>query len=57
AQRHLLVVARKDGLDRLTDVRAEHLPLLRKMHDVGVKWATKLISDEPSLVFRLGYHS
>ncbi|KAI3988982.1 hypothetical protein MKX01_016553 [Papaver californicum] len=57
ARRHLLVVARKDGLDRLTDVRMEHLPLLRIMQDVGMKWATKLISDEPSLVFRLGYHS
>lgn len=57
AQKHLLVVARKDGLDRLTDVRVEHLPLLRTMHNAGVKWATKLISDEPSLVFRFGYHS
>ncbi|KAI3932242.1 hypothetical protein MKW98_024962 [Papaver atlanticum] len=57
AQKHLLVVARKDGLDRLTDVRVEHLPLLRTMHNIGGKWAMKLISDEPSLVFRLGYHS
>ncbi|OVA02743.1 Histidine triad (HIT) protein [Macleaya cordata] len=57
AQKHLLILARKDGLDRLADVREEHLPLLRTMHAVGVKWAKKLLSDETSLVFRLGYHS
>ncbi|MCL7026540.1 hypothetical protein MKW94_014170 [Papaver nudicaule] len=57
ARRHLLVVLRKDGLDRLADVRKEHLPLLKIAHAVGVKWAMKFIFDEPSLVFRLGYHS
>ncbi|KAF6170376.1 hypothetical protein GIB67_014306 [Kingdonia uniflora] len=57
AEKHLLVLARKDGLDRLADVREEHLPLLKTMHDVGEKWAKKFLSEDPSLIFRLGYHS
>lgn len=57
AKRHVLVVSRTDGLDSLTDVKSEHLPLLRKMHSAGVKWAQKFLGEDPSLVFRLGYHS
>ncbi|XP_008243317.1 PREDICTED: transcription factor bHLH140 [Prunus mume] len=57
AQRHVLVVARYEGLDCLADVRKEHLQLLRTMHAVGLKWAEKLLHDDSSLVFRLGYHS
>ncbi|OWM81694.1 hypothetical protein CDL15_Pgr007732 [Punica granatum] len=58
AQRHLLVLARTENLDRLSDVRQEHLDLLRRMHAVGLKWAEKLLQeDDASLVFRLGYHS
>ncbi|KAF9596543.1 hypothetical protein IFM89_012274 [Coptis chinensis] len=57
AQNHLLVLARKDGLDHLADVGEEHLQLLRTMHAVGVKWARKFSSDDASLIFRLGYHS
>ncbi|KAB2631905.1 transcription factor bHLH140-like [Pyrus ussuriensis x Pyrus communis] len=37
AKRHVLVMARWEGLDRLSDVHKEHLPLLRTMHDVGLK--------------------
>uniref|UniRef100_A0A5B7BT05 Transcription factor bHLH140 n=1 Tax=Davidia involucrata TaxID=16924 RepID=A0A5B7BT05_DAVIN len=57
AQRHLLVLARSEGLDRLADVHKEHLQLLRTMHDVGLKWAEKFLSEDESLIFRLGYHS
>lgn len=57
ARRHLLVLARSQGLDCLADVGREHLPLLRTMHTVGLKWAEKFISEEELLVFRLGYHS
>ncbi|KAL5740355.1 hypothetical protein ACOSQ2_029535 [Xanthoceras sorbifolium] len=57
AQKHLLVLTRCDGLDRLADVRKEHLQLLKKMHTVGIKWAEKFLDEDASLVFRLGYHS
>lgn len=57
AQKHLLVLARSQGLNGLSDVRKEHLQLLRTMHDVGLRWAEKFLSEDASLVFRLGYHS
>ncbi|WOG88227.1 hypothetical protein DCAR_0207461 [Daucus carota subsp. sativus] len=57
AEKHLLVVARAAGLDQLADVRPEHLHLLRSMHNVGLKWAEKFLTENESLVFRLGYHS
>ncbi|XP_021891037.1 transcription factor bHLH140 [Carica papaya] len=57
ARKHLLVLARYEGLDRLTDVCREHLQLLMTMHDVGLKWANKFLHEDASLVFRLGYHS
>lgn len=57
AEKHLLVVARAAGLDQLADVRPEHLQLLRTMHNVGLKWAEKFLTENESLVFRLGYHS
>ncbi|KAH7510477.1 hypothetical protein FEM48_ZijujUnG0125000 [Ziziphus jujuba var. spinosa] len=55
-RRHLLVLARHQGLDRLADVRNEHLHLLKTMHAVGLKWAEKFLQEDASLVFRLGYH-
>ncbi|KAL5710111.1 hypothetical protein ACHQM5_020715 [Ranunculus cassubicifolius] len=57
ARKHLLVLARKNGLDRLEDVGEQDLQLLRTMHDVGEKWAKSFCLEDPSLVFRLGYHS
>ncbi|KAI8557053.1 hypothetical protein RHMOL_Rhmol05G0304300 [Rhododendron molle] len=57
AKRHLLVLARYEGLDRLADVRKENLQLLRTMHDVGLKWAEKYLSEDKTLIFRFGYHS
>jgi len=57
AKRHVLVISRTDGLDSLADVKKEHLPLLRRMHSAGVKWAHKFLEEDASLVFRLGYHS
>lgn len=57
AQKHLLVLARVEGLDRLEDVQKEHITLLKTMHNIGLKWAEKLISENNSLIFRLGYHS
>ncbi|KAJ1297594.1 hypothetical protein BS78_01G388500 [Paspalum vaginatum] len=57
AKRHVLVISRMDGLDSLADVKKEHLPLLRRMHSAGVKWAQKFLEEDADLVFRLGYHS
>ena len=57
AKRHLLVVARFEGLDRLADASKDHLELLRAMHAVGLKWAEKCLGEDKTLVFRLGYHS
>lgn len=57
AEKHLLVLSRYDGLDGLADVRREHLQLLEAMHAVGLKWAKKFWDEDPSLEFRLGYHS
>lgn len=56
AQKHVLVLARTGGLDCLSDVQNGHLPLLKKMHAVGLKWAEKFLHENASLVFRLGYH-
>ncbi|XWS67267.1 hypothetical protein CRYUN_Cryun05aG0272700 [Craigia yunnanensis] len=56
AKRHLLVLARFEGLDCLVDARKEHLQLLLTMHEVGLKWADKFLHEDASLVFRLGYH-
>nr|GME08854.1 transcription factor bHLH140 [Ipomoea batatas]GME19944.1 transcription factor bHLH140 [Ipomoea batatas] len=57
SQKHLLVLARVEGLDRLADVSKEHLPLLKTMHAVGLKWAEEFLNENESLIFRLGYHS
>lgn len=57
AKKHILVISRLPGLDCLSVIRRESLPMLKKMHDVGLKWAEKFSSHEPSLEFRLGYHS
>ncbi|KAK7287433.1 hypothetical protein RIF29_00710 [Crotalaria pallida] len=57
AQKHVLVLLQTRGLDCLADVQNEHLRLLKKMHDVGLKWAKKFLHENASLVFRLGYHS
>jgi aprataxin len=56
AKKHVLVVSRVNGLGSLADVKKEHLPLLRKVHSAGVKWAQKFLEEDTSLVFRLGYH-
>ncbi|CAM6008442.1 unnamed protein product [Sphagnum balticum] len=55
-QKHLLVIARRDGLDSIEDVCIEHLPVLQHLHSLGETWATSLLKEDPSLVFRLGYH-
>ncbi|KAL5539231.1 hypothetical protein UlMin_043895 [Ulmus minor] len=57
AWKHLLVLARHKGLDRLADICEEHLQLLKTMHAVGLKWADKFFKEDASLIFRLGYHS
>lgn len=57
ACKHLLVLARHEGLDCLADVHQEQLQLLMTMHAVGLKWAEKFLHDDSSMVFRLGYHS
>ncbi|CAH9105278.1 unnamed protein product [Cuscuta epithymum] len=57
AQKHLLVLARVEGLDRLSDICKLHVPLLNTMHAVGLKWAEMLLDEDESLIFRLGYHS
>lgn len=50
-------MARRDGLDSIDDVRAEHLPLLKHLHSLGEAWARSYLKEDPMLVFRLGYHS
>ncbi|KAJ6819416.1 putative receptor-like protein kinase [Iris pallida] len=57
AKKHILVLSRFPGLDSLADVRREHLPQLKEMHAVGLKWIEKFQNDDASLIFRLGYHS
>ncbi|URE49097.1 hypothetical protein MUK42_13977 [Musa troglodytarum] len=57
AIKHVLVLSRLHGLDCLVDVRKEHLPLLKQMHSVGLKWAETFLRKDSSLIFRLGYHS
>lgn len=57
AQRHLLVLARADGLDSIDNVCEKHIPILKNMHAVGLEWAKKFILENKSLSFRLGYHS
>ncbi|CAI9097274.1 OLC1v1033664C3 [Oldenlandia corymbosa var. corymbosa] len=57
ARKHLLVLARVEGLDGLADVCKEHLPLLNKMQEVGLKWVERFLNEDKSLIFRLGYHS
>ncbi|GFQ03513.1 transcription factor bhlh140 [Phtheirospermum japonicum] len=57
AQRHVLVLARADGIDSIADIRREHVSLLKKMHDVGLNWVEKFFNEDKSLLFRLGYHS
>ncbi|PIN19858.1 Polynucleotide kinase 3' phosphatase [Handroanthus impetiginosus] len=57
ARQHLLVLARVDGLDSIADVSREHISLLKTMHAVGLKWVDKFLSEDKSLLFRLGYHS
>ncbi|KAK6120241.1 hypothetical protein DH2020_045932 [Rehmannia glutinosa] len=57
AQRHVLVLARADGLDSIADVRREHVSLLKTMHAVGLKWTEKFLDENKSLSFRFGYHS
>ena len=52
-----MVLARCEGLDRLADVRKEHLQLLQTMNAVGLKWAEKFLHEDGSYIFRLGYHS
>ncbi|KAJ1699030.1 hypothetical protein LUZ63_007542 [Rhynchospora breviuscula] len=57
ARKHVLVLSRLNGLDCLEDAKREHLPMLKSMHSAGVKWVKKFLSEDPSLHFRLGYHS
>ncbi|XP_057742935.1 transcription factor bHLH140 isoform X1 [Arachis stenosperma] len=57
AKKHVLILSRTRGVDCLEDVQKEHFQLLKKMHDVGLKWARKFLDENASLVFRLGYHS
>lgn len=56
-RKHLLVVSRQDGLDSLEDLQSSHIQLLKRMHMLGETWIQSLLHEDPSLVFRLGYHS
>ncbi|XP_021769673.1 transcription factor bHLH140-like isoform X1 [Chenopodium quinoa] len=57
AKRHILVLARLNGLDGVGDVCQEHLQLLRTMQQVGIKWTERFLQEDESLIFRLGFHS
>lgn len=57
ARHHLLVLARKGGLDGILDAREEHLPLLLHMEGVGQRLAAQLRQREAEpLRFRFGFH-
>ncbi|KAJ7555676.1 hypothetical protein O6H91_05G050100 [Diphasiastrum complanatum] len=56
-KKHVLVVARVDGLDSFTDLRKEHISLLRHMDFLGQSQAGSFLQEDPTLIFRLGYHS
>eukprot|EP00271_Cylindrocystis_brebissonii_P007705 TRINITY_DN21338_c0_g1_i1.p1 TRINITY_DN21338_c0_g1~~TRINITY_DN21338_c0_g1_i1.p1 ORF type:complete len:249 (+),score=48.50 TRINITY_DN21338_c0_g1_i1:107-748(+) len=57
ARYHLLVLARLEGFDRITDARQEHLPLLRHMVAQGRKWAVEVAGkDARRPQFRYGFH-
>eukprot|EP00897_Mesotaenium_endlicherianum_P005727 jgi/Mesen1/5182/ME000257S04452 len=57
AKHHELVLARVEGLDRLSQLRRAHLPLLRHMRHLGAARAATHARADPSLRFRLGFHS
>ncbi|XP_078436435.1 APRATAXIN-like protein isoform X2 [Wolffia australiana] len=57
AKKHVLVVSREENLDSLADVERKHQPLLRKLHEAAMRWTSKFLEKDPSLTFRLGYHS
>ncbi|KAK9668510.1 hypothetical protein RND81_13G065600 [Saponaria officinalis] len=57
AKKHILVLARLDGVDGIEDVCQKHLVLLNTMHKVGTKWAERFLQEDETLIFRLGFHS
>ncbi|XP_074264571.1 transcription factor bHLH140-like [Silene latifolia] len=57
AEKHILVIARANGLDGIRDVCKEHLVLLQMMHKVGMGWVERFLQEDESLIFRLGFHS
>ncbi|CAA3009032.1 transcription factor bHLH140 [Olea europaea subsp. europaea] len=54
-QKHLLVLARGEGLDHLANVIREHFSLLKTMQAAGLKWTEKVPEENKSLAFCLGY--
>nr|VDD21478.1 unnamed protein product [Brassica rapa] len=57
ARKHVLVLAREESVDGLEDVGRENIQLLEEMQNVGMKWVQRFQHEDPSLIFRLGYHS
>lgn len=57
ARKHVLVLAREESVDGLEDVGRENIQLLEEMQNVGLKWVQRFQDEDPSLIFRLGYHS
>lgn len=53
----MLVLAREESVDGLEDVGRENIQLLEEMQNVGMKWVQRFQDEDPSLIFRLGYHS
>ncbi|KAI5077559.1 hypothetical protein GOP47_0007383 [Adiantum capillus-veneris] len=56
-RKHLLVVSRQEGLDSLEDLNSSHIQLVKNLHALGEAWVQKLLEEDQSLVFRIGYHS
>lgn len=56
AKKHVLILAKLYGLDRLSDVRREHLPLVKKMHSAGLRLVGNFLKGDTTLIFRMGYH-
>lgn len=57
AKVHLLVIARDLALNKPSDLRRAHLPLLREMQRVAEQQATAAVKRDPSLRFQIGVHA
>jgi diadenosine tetraphosphate (Ap4A) HIT family hydrolase len=57
ARTHLLVLPRRIRVDRVDQLRVEHLPILRRMIEVARKMIAELKALHAQRHFRLGFHA